>query len=76
MRTAEPLAGVTLAHPQDVSAKCQSAPCWKKEHGERHGCVAIVSTYLSLQNAVTEIFLNGKTSISLVPKNLVGVSAF
>lgn len=74
--TVELLADLALVLPQDGSAKCQSAPCWRKEHGERHGCVAIVSTYLSLQNAVTEIFLNGKTSISLVSKNLAGVSAF
>lgn len=44
----------------------------EKEGRERHGCVAIVPTYLSLQNAVTEIFLNGNTSTSLVSKNLGG----
>lgn len=31
VRTAEPLAGLALAPPQDGSAKCQSAPCWRRK---------------------------------------------
>lgn len=47
VRTAECLAGLALALPQNGSAKCQSAPCWRKEDRERGVCVVIVSTNLS-----------------------------